>query len=260
MNASVAESLRLETKLRRAIDNQELVLWYQPKVTVKTRKITGFEALMRWQDPETGMVPPGRFIPLMEQTGLILDAGRWALSQVARDCESWTKDGITSLRVAVNASPLQFRQDDFVTIVREAAHMIEEAGSALDLEITESVIMENVEAIIPNLQTMRELGVRIAVDDFGTGYSSLAYVARLPIHALKIDRSFIVGMTTHRDSLAITKAIISLAHSLRIKVVAEGVETEQQAALLDQLDCDEMQGYLISRPIPPDEIAAFFGG
>jgi PAS domain S-box-containing protein/diguanylate cyclase (GGDEF)-like protein len=260
MNASVAESLRLETKLRRAIDNQELVLWYQPKVNVKTRKITGFEALMRWQDPETGMVPPGRFIPLMEQTGLILDAGRWALSQVARDCESWTKDGITSLRVAVNASPLQFRQDDFVTIVREAAHMIEEAGSALDLEITESVIMENVEAIIPNLQTMRELGVRIAVDDFGTGYSSLAYVARLPIHALKIDRSFIVGMTTHRDSLAITKAIISLAHSLRIKVVAEGVETEQQAALLDQLDCDEMQGYLISRPIPPDEIAAFFGG
>jgi diguanylate cyclase (GGDEF)-like protein len=260
MNASVAESLRLETKLRRAIDNQELVLWYQPKVNVKTRKITGFEALMRWQDPETGMVPPGRFIPLMEQTGLILDAGRWALSQVARDCESWAKDGSKPPRVAVNASPLQLRQEDFVTIVREAAHMIEEAGSALDLEITESVIMENVEAIIPKLQTMRGLGVRVAVDDFGTGYSSLAYVARLPIHALKIDRSFIVGITTNQDSLAITKAIISLAHSLRLKVVAEGVETEQQAALLVQLDCDEMQGYLISRPMPPNEIASFLGG
>jgi diguanylate cyclase (GGDEF)-like protein/PAS domain S-box-containing protein len=254
MNARVADSLRLENRLRRALENGEMVLWYQPKVDAKTRMITGFEALMRWQDPETGMVPPAMFIPLMEQTGLILDAGRWALSQVARDCRTWSANGIKPPRVAVNVSPIQLRQKDFIATVVEAAQRAEEAGALLDLEITESVIMENVEAIIPLLQTVRELGVEIAVDDFGTGYSSLAYIARLPIQALKIDRSFVIGMTQNQDSLAIVRSIISMAHSLRLHVIAEGVETEEQAALLLQLDCDQMQGYLLNRPVPPQQV------
>jgi diguanylate cyclase (GGDEF)-like protein/PAS domain S-box-containing protein len=255
MNARMADSLRLENRLRRALDNGEMVLWYQPKVSARTREILGFEALMRWRDPEsTLMVPPGQFIPLMEQTGLILEAGRWAMSQVARDCTRWAADGFKPPRVAVNVSPLQLRQKDFVATVVEAAGKTEEAGSMLDLEITESVIMENVEAIIPILQTVRGLGVEVAVDDFGTGYSSLAYIARLPVHDLKIDRSFVVGMTESEDSLTIVKAVISLAHSLRLNVVAEGVETEQQAALLLKLGCDQMQGYLISRPVPPEQV------
>jgi EAL domain-containing protein (putative c-di-GMP-specific phosphodiesterase class I) len=260
MNARVAESLTLENKLRSALDRDQFVLHYQPKVSLRGREVVGLEALIRWKDPELGLVPPARFIPLMEETGLILDVGRWALSQVARDCKLWAKDGFKPPRVAVNVSPLQLRQKNFVDIVIEAAEMTRKAGSMLDLEITESVIMENVEAIIQKLQTIRELGVEIAVDDFGTGYSSLAYIARLPIHDLKIDRSFIVGMTENQDSLAIVKSVISLAHSLRLKVVAEGVETEEQAALLLKLGCDEMQGYLFSPPVPPDKVPGLLSG
>ncbi len=254
MNARVAESLHLENRLRRALDNGEMVLWYQPKVSVRTRKILGFEALMRWRDPESAlMVPPAQFIPLMEQTGLILQAGRWALFQVARDCSACSEAGIKPPRVAVNVSPIQLRQKDFTATVIEAAQKFKEGGAQFDLEITESTIMADVDAIIPILQTIRGLGVGIAVDDFGTGYSSLAYIARLPIQDLKIDRSFIVGMTQDEDSLAIVKSIIFLAHSLRLNVVAEGVETEEQAAILLELGCDEMQGYLISRPLPPEQ-------
>lgn len=257
MNARIAESLRMENKLRRAMENDELVLWYQPKVSVRTHELTGFEALMRWQDPETGLVPPNQFIPLMEQTRLILEAGRWALAQVARDCAHWVTAGLKPPRVAVNVSPLQLRQKDFVDTVIQAADETREAGAMLNLEITESLIMEHVESIIPKLQTIRGLGVEISVDDFGTGYSSLAYIARLPIHALKIDRSFVVGMTENRHSLAIVKSVISLAHSLGLSVIAEGVETGEQSGLLADLDCDEMQGYLIRRPMPSAAIADF---
>lgn len=256
MNARVADSLRLENQLRRALDEDELVLWYQPKVNTHTRKLVGFEALMRWQNRDGTMVPPGKFIPVMEQTGLILQAGRWALLQVARDCRAWSAAGAKLPRIAVNVSPIQFRQKDFLATIVEAAEQTEAAGSMLDLEITESVIMENVEAIVPRLQTIRGLGVDIFIDDFGTGYSSLAYIARLPIHALKIDRSFVVGMTTDKDSLSIVRSVISLAHSVRLSVVAEGVETGEQAALLSELDCDEMQGFLLGRPVPPTEVPA----
>lgn len=256
MNVRAAETLRLENRLRQAIENDELVLWYQPKIHLKTGKVTGFEALMRWQHPESGLIPPAQFIPLLEQTGLILDAGNAALSRVARDCRDWTAQAIAVPRIAVNVSPLQLRQKNFVSIVIEAAARTEEAGSSLDLEITESVIMDNVEAIIPMLQTIRGLGVEIYVDDFGTGYSSLAYIARLPIHSLKIDRSFVVGMTQSADSLAIVKSVISLAHALRLHVVAEGMETDEQAALLRQLKCDQAQGYLISPPVSAADVPA----
>ncbi|MEO8159684.1 MAG: EAL domain-containing protein, partial [Betaproteobacteria bacterium] len=256
MNARLADALRLENKLRLALDNGEMMLWYQPKVDVRTRKITGFEALMRWQDPESGLVPPAKFIPLMEQTGLIMEAGRWALLQVARDCRNWDAGAGRLPRIAVNVSPIQLRQKNFVDTVVEAVDQMANAGGALDLEITESTIMESVEAIIPKLQTVRGLGVEIYVDDFGTGYSSLAYIARLPIHALKIDRSFVIGMDQGKENLTIVQSVISLAHSLRFNVVAEGVETEEQAALLRELGCDEMQGYLISRPVPSSEVSA----
>jgi diguanylate cyclase (GGDEF)-like protein/PAS domain S-box-containing protein len=254
MNVRAAETLRMETQLRQAIEKQELVLWYQPKIDLKTGRVTGFEALMRWIHPQNGIVSPAQFVPLLEQTGLIHEAGVMALTRVATDCASWVKQGVKPPRIAVNVSPMQMRQKDFMAVVIEAAAKAEEAGAALDLEITESVIMDNVEAIVPMLQTIRGLGVEIFIDDFGTGYSSLAYIARLPIHALKIDRSFVVGMMQGADSLAIVKSIISLAHALRMHVVAEGMETPEQAALLKELNCDQAQGYMISRPVAPADV------
>lgn len=260
MNARVSESLRLETRLRRAIENDQLVLWYQPKIDLATRRLTGFEALMRWQDPEGGMVPPAVFIPVMEQTGLILNAGAWALSQVARDCRRYGASGVGPVRIAVNVSPIQLRQPDFVAGVLAAADETERAGGRLDIEITESMVMEDINATVRMLRELGEQGLQVAVDDFGTGYSSLAYIARLPVHALKIDRSFVVGMTQNEHSLAIVRSIISLARSLGLRVIAEGVETEAQAGLLQRLECDEMQGYLVSRPLPPAEVVEFLAG
>jgi EAL domain-containing protein (putative c-di-GMP-specific phosphodiesterase class I) len=257
MNARVSESLRLETRLRRAIENDQLMLWYQPKIDLATRQLTGFEALMRWEDPESGLVPPAVFIPVMEQTGLILDAGAWALSQVARDCARCIEGRATATRIAVNVSPVQLRQPDFVVGVLAAAAELERAGGRLDLEITESMVMEDITATVRMLRELGEHGLQVAVDDFGTGYSSLAYIARLPVHALKIDRSFVVGMTQNEHSLAIVRSIISLARSLGLRVIAEGVETEAQAGLLQRLECDEMQGYLVSRPLPPGAMVEF---
>ncbi|HEX7811805.1 MAG TPA: EAL domain-containing protein, partial [Burkholderiales bacterium] len=260
MNAQAAESLRMENRLRKALEKHELALWYQPKIDSRTGRFTGFEALMRWIDPESGPVPPAHFIPILEKTGLIMEAGTWALQQVARDCETWMKGSRAAPRIAVNVSPLQLRDKHFVDSVVDAAGKIDAAGGILDLEITESVIMEDVDAVILKLQTVRGLGVRIYIDDFGTGYSSLAYIARLPIHALKIDRSFVVDMTQNGDSLNIVQSVISLAHSLKLRVVAEGVETEAQAELLKRLDCDELQGYLYGKPTPPAELRGVLGG
>jgi diguanylate cyclase (GGDEF)-like protein/PAS domain S-box-containing protein len=256
MNAQAALSLRMENRLHRALERGDLALWYQPKVSATTGALTGFEALMRWIDPEEGVISPARFIPMLEQTGLILDAGNWALAQVSRDCASWKGSGLPALRIAVNVSPMQLRRKDFVSSVIDAADRLASADGHLDIEITESVIMDNVDAVIPKLQMLRGLDVQVYVDDFGTGYSSLAYVARLPLHALKIDRSFVIGMTHNEDSLNIVRSIISLAHSLRLRVVAEGVETEDHARLLRGLGCDELQGYLFGRPIPPEEVPA----
>jgi diguanylate cyclase (GGDEF)-like protein len=256
MNAQAAESLRMENRLKRALENDELALWYQPKIDVRTGKLTGFEALMRWMDPQAGMISPAKFIPIMEQTGLILDAGNWALSQVARDCTTWRDAAKTALRIAVNVSPLQLRAKEFVANVIDAADAIEKTGGLLDLEITESVIMENVDAVILKLQTVRGLGIHIYIDDFGTGYSSLAYIARLPIYALKIDRSFVVGMTQSEDARGIVNSVVSLAHALKLRVVAEGVETEVQADLLRKMACDEFQGYLFGKPVPATDVPA----
>jgi diguanylate cyclase (GGDEF)-like protein len=255
MTGRVAEKLALENKLRQALEKEQFVLHYQPKVDLETRSIVGVEALIRWQSPELGLVPPLKFIPLLEETGLILEVGAWALKRAARDHRAWLEQGLKAPRVAVNVSPIQLRQRNFVSLV-ESAILEGMAPVGIDLEITESLIMENIQENIGKLNAVRALGLDIAIDDFGTGYSSLAYLARLPVKTLKIDRSFVITMLNDPNSTLLVQTMISLAHSLRLKVVAEGVETEDQAKMLRLLRCDEMQGYLFSKPLPLAEITA----
>jgi len=254
MTARVAGKLSLESKLRRALENEEFVFHYQPKVELGTRTVVGVEALLRWQSPEKGLIPPLQFIPLLEETGLILQVGAWALKRAALDHRSWVERKLKVPRVAVNVSAMQLRQRDFVWLVEEAI-MGGVAPTAIDLEITESLVMEDIKGNIAKLKAVRDLGVQVAIDDFGTGYSSLAYLAQLPLQYLKIDRSFIVRMQEDPNAMTLVSTMISLAHSLRLKVVAEGVETEDQARFLRLLRCDQMQGYLFSKPLPAEQLA-----
>jgi EAL domain-containing protein (putative c-di-GMP-specific phosphodiesterase class I) len=254
MNTSVNEALALESRLRRAIEHEEFVLHYQPKLRMADRRICGVEALIRWQDPERGLVAPMRFIPVLEESGLIGVVGRWAMHQALADAKAWRAAGAAPIRVAVNVSPLQLNQPAFATQVAE--EIAGSGGEALELEITESVIMEDVDRKIIVLNEIRSLGVDIAIDDFGTGYSSLAYISRLPVTALKIDRAFIAGMTEGPQGQILVSSIIALAHAIGLKVVAEGVETEEQAGLLRTLACDEAQGYLFSKPVPAADVEA----
>lgn len=250
MTAAVAAKLTLENQLRRAIDLEEFELHYQPKVDAGTTRVIGAEALIRWNDPRTGLVSPARFIPILEETGLIHEVGRWALKRAIADYLRWRRAGLRCVRIAVNVSPLQLRHRDFADEVRQALAVDDAAGVGLELEITESVIMEDVQHSIASLRAIREMGVSIAIDDFGTGFSSLGYLSRLPADKIKIDRSFTTGMTAGADGLALVSGIISLAHSFNLSVVAEGVETQEQARLLKLLKCDEQQGFLYSRPLP----------
>ena len=250
MTATVAGNLTLENQLRQALDKEEFVLHYQPKVNLVSGKLTGAEALIRWNDPRTGLVPPGRFIPILEETGLIYDVGRWALRKAIEDYLRWRAAGLPAVRIAVNVSPLQLRNRGFIAEIEQAIGIDAQAAAGLELEITESLIMEDVKHNIASLQAIRAMGVSIAIDDFGTGFSSLSYLAKLPVDTLKIDRSFVIDMTAAPEGLALVSTIISLAHSLKLKVVAEGVETEEQSRLLRMLNCDEMQGYLFSKPVP----------
>jgi diguanylate cyclase (GGDEF)-like protein len=260
MNATVAEVLSLENKLRRALDKEQFVLHYQPKIGLAGRRVTGLEALIRWQDPEAGLVPPARFVPLLEETGMILEAGRWALHTVLKDRRAWQAEGVSAPRVAVNVSAIQLRRDEFVDVVREAIRGFPDGDHGLDLEITESLVMEDIEGNIRKLREIRDLGVSIAVDDFGTGYSSLRYLAKLPVNVLKIDRSFISTLDKEPDSMSIVSTIISLAHSLKLRVVAEGVDSREQLRLLELLKCDEIQGYIFSKPLPSPELVQLLRG
>ena len=255
MTDAVAGRLTLETQLRQALEKDEFVLHYQPKVDLESRRITGVEALIRWQSPELGLVPPAKFIPLMEETGLIVEVGAWALARAVADHARWLDLGIAAPRVAVNVSALQLRRRDFVATLDQVLKR-GTMPTGIDLEITESLIMEDVQGTIEKLKAAREIGVRIAIDDFGTGYSSLAYLARLPVHTLKIDRSFVITMLADMDTMTLVSTMISLAHSLRLKVVAEGVDAEEQADALRRMGCDEMQGYLFSRPVPFEQMTA----
>jgi len=256
MNARVAEILRLENKLRIAVIDEQFVLHYQPKFDFFNNRITGVEALIRWNSPEMGLVPPSEFIPILEETGMILDVGMWALQQAVRDQREWQSKGLVPPRIAVNISSLQLRQKGFVDEVAKIIASDNNNSVALDFEITESVIMEDIEQCVLKLMAIKAMGIGIEIDDFGTGYSSLSYIARLPVTALKIDRSFTAKMTDNDHSMMIVSSIISLAHSLRLKVTAEGVETREQRDSLKVLKCNTAQGYLFSKPLPAVEIAA----
>jgi diguanylate cyclase len=254
MTERVAENLKLETALRRAIEQEEFVLHYQPRVDLQTRRIQGVEALIRWQSSE-GLVPPMKFIPLLEQTGLIIEVGAWALRQAVLQHRSWLDAGMSAPRIAVNVSAGQLRQKDFVARLKRT---LEQGATppGIDLEVTESMVMDDIAGSIEKLRAIRDLGVNVAVDDFGTGYSSLAYLAKLPVNTLKIDRSFIITMLSDPPTMTLVSTMISLAHSLALKVVAEGVDAEEQARALAQLGCEEMQGYLFSKPLPAAELGA----
>jgi diguanylate cyclase (GGDEF)-like protein/PAS domain S-box-containing protein len=255
MTERVTEQLALENQLREALEKDEFVLHYQPKVDVATRRIRGVEALLRWASPQRGLVPPLDFISLLEETGMIVDVGAWVLRRAVRDHRRWRARMLAPPRIAVNVSAVQLRHRDFVEMVRGSVDRDGDGAPVIDIEITESVLLENVDATVEKLRSIRAMGLNVAIDDFGTGYSSLGYLSKLPVHALKIDRSFIDAMAVDSDTLTLVTTIISLAHALRLRVIAEGVETEVQAGLLRARGCDEMQGYLIGKPMSDVELA-----
>lgn len=258
MSEAVAERVDLESRLRLALERGEFLLHYQPKLSLLSGRLVGIEALIRWQDPREGLVSPARFIPVIEDSGLIHEVGAWAIRQAMLDSKRWREQGLPAVRIAVNVSPRQLRNPAFVPLVWRILAAAQQSAADLELEITESVIMDGIQQNIAVLQAIREMGVQIAIDDFGTGFSSLSYLARLPVDTLKIDRSFVVDMTTGPEGLSLVSTIIHLAHSLKLKVVAEGVETAEQARLLRLLSCDEAQGFLYSRPIPAETLETTF--
>ncbi|MDP4536309.1 EAL domain-containing protein [Alkalimonas collagenimarina] len=255
MSSQVAQKLDMEHKLRRAIEQAEFRLYYQPKVCLQTGTIIGMEALIRWQSPELGLVAPFHFIPLLEETGLILEVGNWVLQQAILDLQEWKRQGLVPPRVAINLSALQLRQQHFVQHIEQ---MLQESPEAalLDFELTESVVIADVADSQRKLGALRALGLPIAIDDFGTGYSSLSYIARLPLDTLKIDRSFVVKMTENHADRMIVSTIITMAHNMNLNVVAEGVDSTEQLALLRELKCNQMQGYLFSKPVPAQDICS----
>jgi diguanylate cyclase len=263
----IAERVSMENRLRYALINEEFVLHYQPKVDLATRKIVGLEALIRWQSPELGLVLPGKFIPLMEETGMIIEVGTWVLRQACADRCSWLEQELPAPRIAVNVSSVQLRQPDFLNVVRStlerAARNVMIFGAAeagMDVEVTETLFVESAEANLEKLRALRALGVEVAIDDFGTGYSSLGYLAKMPLDSLKIDRTFTAAMLEDPSVMTLVSTMITLGHSLNIKVIAEGVESEDQARILRLLRCDQMQGYLISKPLPYGEMAVLLTG
>ena len=250
MNVAILERIILENDLRKALEREEFVLHYQPLVNVSTRQIVGTEALVRWQHPERGLVSPMEFIPVMEESSLIVPLGEWVLRTACAQNKAWQDAGLPPVQVAVNLSARQFQRRDLLDTVTQA---LEESGMDprhLQLEITEGVAMLDVESTATTLNELREMGVQIAIDDFGTGYSSLSYLRSFPIDVLKIDRSFVRDLSTDPNDAAIASTIIAMAKSLSLKVIAEGVETEEQFAFLKEHGCDEMQGFLFSRPVP----------
>ncbi len=246
----------LERKLRVALERQQFTLYYQPKVSVKNRRIEGAEALIRWNDPDTGVVFPGTFLPILEETGLILEVGEWVIERAALDCQYWQRKNLPPLRVAVNVSPLQLRQTDFVSRFFRHTQSWANLSWGLDAEITEGALVDESSASINKLKTLRAAGINIAIDDFGTGYSSLSRLSHLPIDTLKIDRRFISEMKADARSRRLVAIIISIARAFDLVVVGEGVETQEQLDGLWQLGCDQSQGYLHSRPLPMEQFAA----
>jgi diguanylate cyclase (GGDEF)-like protein len=252
MNDQSLKRLGLENSLRRAVERDEFVVYYQPQINTSTEQIVGMEALVRWQHPELGLISPMEFIPLAEETGLIVPLGEWVLRSACAQNKAWQDAGFAPLQVSVNFSPRQFEQPGLMEQVMRA---VGDAGldpRYLVIELTESSLMKDAELTIQTLRQLKELRVQVSIDDFGTGYSSLSYLKRFPVHILKIDISFVRNSTTDTKDAAIVKAIITLAHSLNLKVIAEGVETEEQLRFLSSLGCDEVQGYLFAAPLPAE--------
>jgi EAL domain-containing protein (putative c-di-GMP-specific phosphodiesterase class I) len=258
MNAEAERFFNLEHRLRGAVEGHQLRLHYQPLIDLHHKTVCGMEALLRWQDPEQGMISPGDFIPVAEETGLIVPIGAWVLAEAMEQNRRWQEAGYPAMPVSVNLSPRQFRQHDLVETVREALAATGQPAHLLELEITESTLMHDMDETLAKLNALSAMGVRLAVDDFGTGYSSLAYLKRFPVHKLKIDQSFVRDLTDDKDDAAIVAAIIGLARSLGLEALAEGVERDTQLAMLAGLGCSKFQGYYFSRPLPAEQAEALF--
>jgi len=255
MNVIALKRMSLENKLRKAIDNDELILYYQPQYDLKTDSIVGAEALIRWQHADMGMISPAEFIPLAEETGLIMPLGEWVLHTACLQNKMWQQEGYHAIRVAVNLSSLQFRFSDLAKKVEEILRSTRLASHYLDLEITESTLMQYAQSTINTLLRLKEIGVSLSVDDFGTGYSSLSYLKRFPVDYVKIDRSFVRDIPEDSDDAAIISAIIAMSHSLKLEVIAEGVETKEQLQFLKDRGCEYIQGFYYSKPVSPQEFS-----
>ncbi len=260
MDVQASRRLALESCLRQALERDEFLLYYQPKVNIKTGRVASIEALARWHHPEFGMVPPTQFIPLAEETGLIVPIGEWVLRTACLQNRAWQEEGFPPMRVSVNFSPRQFQQLDLAEMVERVLADTGLEPRWLELEVTENLMLQNEDYAIATLSRLSEAGVNISIDDFGTGFSTFSYIKKLPIHTLKIDQSFVSDIDSNQSDAAIVTAVIRMAQSLHLNVIAEGVETESQRCLLDALDCPEMQGHLFSRALPAEEIAKVLDG
>jgi diguanylate cyclase (GGDEF)-like protein len=257
MHSRVFERLSMETALRHAIDREELVLHYQPRVDIASGRTVGVEALVRWQHPQMGLVPPNSFIPLAEESGLIVPLGHYVLRQACLQARQWRERGLPPVRIAVNVSPLQFRQPDLYPVVLRELSQAGLPPGLLEIELTESSLMQDFESVSATLRRFKDSGVHVSVDDFGTGWSSLSYLRKLPLDALKIDRSFLREVTSNQEDASIVTAILMMGQSLRLRVVAEGVETPGQLAFLRIMGCDEAQGFLFAKPLPAADVERF---
>lgn len=258
MNELVARRRRLVHDLHKAYENDEFELFYQPQIDVKTNQIIGAETLIRWFHPEQGMISPAEFIPIVEQTGLIVKLGNWILKMACAQTKMWTEAGMSPLRIAVNLSAIQFKQKDLIEIIKNAIEETNIDPSLIELEITEGVMMSDIDETVKKIQELVDMGFQIAIDDFGTGYSSLSYLRRLPIHKLKIDQSFVKDLHNSEDSKDIIRCIIGMAKGLRLDVIAEGIEDDEQLQFLNQLGCDEGQGYYFSKPVSASEFEKIY--
>ncbi len=254
MNSYAIEKLEMETKLRKAVEHEELFLLYQPQINIDEGKIIGTEALIRWNNPEKGIIPPLKFIPLAEETGLIVPIGRWVIFEACRQNKIWQEKGLPPIKVSVNISPIQFEQENLFEDIKEALAVTGLSPEYLEVELTESTLMKNAENTIQIINELKKMGVSVSIDDFGTGYSSLSYLKKFNVSSLKIDRSFVKDITTSTDDAAIVRAIINMSHSLNLEVIAEGVETADQNLFLKNAECTIIQGYFFSKPVSAAEI------